>query len=472
MTRLVCSVLVVAVSAACGDNQAGEAADAGVDAPPDAETCSHVRLPDPDPAIEALLVKLEQRMAGERVAGIGIAVLDHGTTVHRATLGSREAGSCDRFTEDTRVRLGRPTRTLTAIAALAAIDEGVIALDAPVTSYLPGFQVSSGDASAVTVRRLLEYSAGVYVPDFMYSCPSQDPVAYWSSIDAMLEVAPGTALASYEEELALLGAVLSAAYEMPFRQVVAINVFEPLGMTATFDHDVFLAGDHGRGGTSLEDPAPCAVWEPVHQAYVSLRDLESLARFVSEGNTSVLSAESHSLLRDAGVPHFIAEYARGYGMDSLPYDADGARQYYSDGDIRGTGAEVNFFVDGFTTVFIENGGSCTYCFTDMIVEALSPHDFHEWLAPIETSRFSEYSGTWVDATSSPARTVTIAADSAGLSVTYNGQPLTLTTFGEDTFELSLFGSTDRLRFWRDSGGAPHILTSQFGRIGPAFHREP
>ena len=456
---------------ACGDDTMAVPDAAPLE--PDAMIeCDRSRTPDPDPAFEALLVRLEQRMMSESVPGLGFAVLDSGTVVKRATLGKRESGSCDPFTTKTRIRLGRPARTLVSVATLVAAAEGKLSLDAPVTSYLTGFHVTNGDASAITIRMLLEHSAGLYVPRFMSQCPAQDLVGYWSSVDASLEFAPGAALASYDEELSLLGAVLSSVYAMPYRDVIQGKLFAPLGMAATYDHEAFLLGEHGRGGVQLEDPPPCAAWEPVHQVYVSLDDMIALATFLTVGNPAVLSSADLALVHDAGARFFAKEYSTGYGLQSLPYDVDGTRLYFTDGDVARTGGEIDYFADGFTVVFLENQGSCTYCFTDVIIEALSSHRFHEWLTPLPVTRFGEYVGTWVDTVSQPARTLTIAFDGDTLEGTYNGLAATFSPWGEDSFEVALFGHSDRVRFWRDGDDTPQILTNQLGNLGAAFHRAP
>ena len=37
--------------------------------------------------------------------------------------------------------------------------------------------------------------------------------------------------------------------------------------------------------------------------------------------------------------------------------------------------------------------------------------------------------------------------------------------------VSIFNVKDRVRFWRNSAGTPVLMTSQFGKLGPAFRRQ-
>jgi CubicO group peptidase (beta-lactamase class C family) len=399
-------------------------------------------------------------------------VLDHGAVIHQTVFGRREAGSCQPFTPNTRIRLGRPARTFVSLAVVAAISEGKLALDEPVTTYVPGFHVTNGTASEITIRRLLDHSAGLYVSGFKNACPSQNLGQYWATVDAQVEFAPGAAVGDWSEELSLLGAALEAVEAKPFRQIIAERIFMPLGMHATYDHDEFLAGDHGRGGYGLEDPAACATWEPVDQVYVSLDDLVRLGGFLANGNTAVLAADKLALVRDAGAAHHEKEFSTGYGMESFEYDQNRARNYFTDGDIHQTGAEIDVFDDGFVAIMLENGSYPTYVVADAMIAKLSTHDFVNYLAPLPKSRWTEYTGTWLDSTSSPSRTLTVSFDGAKLVATFNGVPATLTAYGEDSFDLALFANQDRLRFWRDGAGTTQIITSQLGKIGPAFKRVP
>src|SRR5262249_9715182 len=150
------------------------------------------------------------------------------------------------------------------------------------------------------------------------------------------------------------------------------------------------------------------------------------------------------------------EFATGYGLDSFPYTQDGTREYFSDGDIASYAGEIDVFPSGFSLALVANTGACTYCITDLMVAALSPYVFHDWLAPLPKSRWTEYVGTWQDTLSNPPRTLVISYDAATqkLDATYNGVGNELHAFGEDTFNFLLLGVFDRVRFWRDAQGTP------------------
>ena len=452
------------VLVACHDHSPATAPDATPDVMPDALACPPARTPDPDPAFEQVLRQLESRMATDQVSGAGFAVFDHGTVVHQATLGARQTGACEPFTEHTRIRLGWPTRSITALAALAAIADGQIVPDRPVTDYIP-LHVTNGSADAITIRHLLEHSAGVFISGFNNGCMSQDLVGYWSTVNAQLEYAPGEAVGDYRQELSLLGAILAKQYAKPYGQVVHDLVFAPLGMTtATTDYGEWIAGEHALGGSDLADPGPCALLEPVLQTYVSLDDLVALARRLAQ-------PPFDTVLHDAGKPHFFAEDTTGWGMDSVIYDGPGNhRLYFSDATTASWGGEIDVFDTGKAYVMLENQGADTGPYLDTLITADSGLVFHDPFEPVDTAQWGDYAGCWRDSTSSPPRDITITFDGTNLSGVFAGLPIAFAPLGRDTFSVMMFSFTGRLRFWRDSSGVPQLAASQFGALDPAYRR--
>jgi CubicO group peptidase (beta-lactamase class C family) len=468
---------------ACGDGAKlqPDAGEVPVDAPPD--VCAGVRTPDPDPALEALLQRLELKMQHDDISGLAFAVLDQGEVTRRGHLGVRELGACEPITDHTRVRMGPALRTIDAIAALSLVAEGKLALDEPVKAYVPGFSVTGGAATDVTTRRLLDGTAGLFVPEFEdpHHCPSQDLTTYWATTPVALEHAPGAAIGSSREEISLLGAVIAGAAGKPYRAVIQERVLDKLGMTATFDHAEFLAGEHGRGSVGggpqtspvLFDVDPCGAWEPLHQLYFSLDDGIALARFLTTGDPAVLPAPELAQLRDvSGAQNFFFEYGRGYGLEHLPYDTAGTTLFFTDGSFHGTAAELDLFGDGKAVVYLANEEIPTPSYTDALISTLVGHTFEEVRQPLPVARWTEYAGTWHDAISNPPRDVVIEVVDNQLVGTFSGAHLSFTPIGEDSFKLTMLGESTPVRIWRDAANVPQLVTSQLGLTGPAFHRVP
>jgi CubicO group peptidase (beta-lactamase class C family) len=84
----------------------------------------------------------------KRIVGMVVEIARDGERIYR-----RAAGFADRGL----------TKPVTSIAALALVDRGYVALDEPVTTYLPAFQprLRDGAAAIITVRHLLTHTSGL-----------------------------------------------------------------------------------------------------------------------------------------------------------------------------------------------------------------------------------------------------------------------------------------------------------------------
>lgn len=147
-----------------------------------------------------------------------------------------------RFTWDRRAAVPDPKTTLwdiaslskvvgTASAAAVLVDQGRLALDAPVSRYLPAF--TGGGKESVTVRMLLDHTSGLpaWAPIARNAHGTDDAQAYLFSVP--LARVPG-AVAEYSDLNAILaGLVVSQAASAPLDQAVQETVLDPLGMTAT-----------------------------------------------------------------------------------------------------------------------------------------------------------------------------------------------------------------------------------------------
>ncbi|MFM7273344.1 MAG: serine hydrolase domain-containing protein, partial [Gammaproteobacteria bacterium] len=67
-----------------------------------------------------------------------------------------------RVTPDTLFQYGSITKALTSTLVLRLVQQGLVALDAPVTDYVPEFRPASAElAKRITVRQLLAHSSGL-----------------------------------------------------------------------------------------------------------------------------------------------------------------------------------------------------------------------------------------------------------------------------------------------------------------------
>ena len=203
-----------------------------------------------DAAIDAAL--------GSRIVGCVVQVSEGGKVVYAraAGLADREAGRAMQL--DAIFRLASVTKPIVATAALRMVEAGLIALEDPVTRYLPYFTPKAPDGSVpeITLRQLMTHVSGVSYdvpPDI--SAGTAGPVLTLQEnltrlADVPLKFHPGTGWV-YGMGIDVLGGVL-AAVEGSLGAAVARHVTGPLGMVDT----AFGVTDAARLAVPYADAAP------------------------------------------------------------------------------------------------------------------------------------------------------------------------------------------------------------------------
>ncbi|HHP7239954.1 serine hydrolase [Longibacter sp.] len=112
---------------------------------------------------------LADRMARWNVPGVSIAVIENGELVWAQGYGVTRAGQADSVAAQTRFQAASISKPAAAFAALRLMEDGVLALDAPVNRQLTSWTVPQNEYtrdSSVTLRGLLSHTAGMTVSGF------------------------------------------------------------------------------------------------------------------------------------------------------------------------------------------------------------------------------------------------------------------------------------------------------------------
>ncbi len=126
--------------------------------------------------------------------------------------------------------------SLTKVIALTTecillVDQGKLNLDAPVQRYLPEFRGPMKDQ--VTIRHLLTHSAGLAADLPLFDSTRTREAALRMVDTSPLLSPPGTLFVYSDLSAIVLMQVVERITGRPFDQVLADDVFGPLGMTAT-----------------------------------------------------------------------------------------------------------------------------------------------------------------------------------------------------------------------------------------------
>ncbi len=128
----------------------------------------------------------------------------------------------------------------TTTAVMILFDEGKIALEDPVSKFVPAFV--GGDKSRVTVRMLLEHRSGLPAGRDLWRIANTPADAKFAVVTTDLVCKPGDCYIYSDLGADLLAWVAETAAGEPIDQLLRARVFEPLGMTSTmYRPDVSLA---------------------------------------------------------------------------------------------------------------------------------------------------------------------------------------------------------------------------------------
>ena len=169
------------------------------------------------------------------IPSASIAVLQ-GDRVREFAVGVRNVATLEPATSDTIYQCGSMTKTWTALAFMQLVDEGSVALDAPVRTYLPAFRVADDRVTAeLTPRHLLYHTGGV---EEDYGDPGEDERVYERMIEnsaGALQVHPLGVTHGYSAALgyATLARIMEVVDGKRWDDCMRERLFEPMGLSST-----------------------------------------------------------------------------------------------------------------------------------------------------------------------------------------------------------------------------------------------
>jgi D-alanyl-D-alanine carboxypeptidase len=195
----------------------------------------------------ALSAALERLRTTYGIPGISAAMTFADGTSWTGTVGLAVVAGGRPVTTQTAFAAGSISKTFTAALVLALADEGRLALDAPVHTYLPKLAISR----AITVRELLDHTSGL---DDFFSHAAIDKALLanrarvWTPADALGYVGkpyfkPGMGWHYSNTNYLVLGMVAEAVGGAPLATQLRARFFDPLGLVNT----IYQGVDRPRG---------------------------------------------------------------------------------------------------------------------------------------------------------------------------------------------------------------------------------
>lgn len=264
----------------------------------------------------------------EDLAGWGVTNVDHPLAVDADTL----------------FQIASVTKTMTATVIMRLVERGDIALDAPIRTYIPSFQLKDAEAAKrATVKHLVTHTGGWLGDCFADFGNGEDALARY--VAAMVELEQLTPLGEIwhysNSSFTVLGRIIEVVTGSTYEEAMRALLFGPLGM----DHTVMSAGDAIVMRTAVghqiidEQPRVATPWAfprattPVGGAVSTVRDLLRYARFhLGDGyapdGTRLLSKQTLDLMR---TPLADADLDRKVGISWFLRDVQGVWLQYHGG---------------------------------------------------------------------------------------------------------------------------------------------
>ncbi|MCZ4123061.1 serine hydrolase domain-containing protein [Streptomyces sp. H39-S7] len=196
-------------------------------------------LPQPD--LDALHQVFTQVMAGGAPGVMTRIDGDSGETVHRETAGVADRSDGQAMNTDARFRIGSITKSFSTVVLLQLVQEGKVALDTSVDTYLPGLLSDR----TITVRHLLTHRSGLwdYTNDmFADTVPGFEAVrnkvfTYQELVKLSLAhpatAEPGAAYQYSNTNFVVVGALIEKITGQPVRTEYEQRIIDPLNLTST-----------------------------------------------------------------------------------------------------------------------------------------------------------------------------------------------------------------------------------------------
>lgn len=211
--------------------------------------------PQPEwPQDRPIYATLDAAVQGEtarwQVPGIGVAVLHNGEVTATAA-GIRSIATKMPFTVATISQIGSISKVFTTTLVMSLVDEGVLDLDEPVTTYVPDLKLADDHArSVLTLRHLLCHSGGFEGDRFLDYGRGDD--AYERSMQEMDTLQqwfqPGELFSYCNVGFYLVPLIIQRVTGKVPEALMQERIFTPLGMeTTTFYAEDAITRDHAVG---------------------------------------------------------------------------------------------------------------------------------------------------------------------------------------------------------------------------------
>ncbi len=221
----------------------------------------------PDIDVARFEAMAQQMVAGGRIPGLAVAIVQNGRVISARGYGVTDARGGVPVDAHTVFRLASLSKSFAGTVTGMLVNDGVLRWDSRLIDYVPDFRLSSpGAASQVTLADLLSHRVGLTRNAFDRDIEANAEFHALTQklANVPMTCAPGQCYAYQNVAFSLIGDVVFAATGQFFSEAVTRRIFKPLGMNdASYGLDGIEASARwakphvrGRGGWVSLTPKP------------------------------------------------------------------------------------------------------------------------------------------------------------------------------------------------------------------------
>jgi len=433
-------------------------------------------------------------MEEQNIPALSIALVDRDGIIWSNCYGSFGEGSTLPNTSETLFSIQSVSKSFTSLAILMAVDEGLLDLDAPLSSYIPGFSIHSYydeiPLDIITLRHLLSHTAGLSHEAPVgnnYTSENPDFEDHVKSIQLITLRYPVGQRYSYSNlGIDLAAYILQVVSGKPFYQYLQESVFDPLGMkNSSANPDVILGSQNRAAGYSngREEKRVIIPMQGAGGVYASINDMAKFVQFhLKNGNLDGKELISASLLEEMYTIPFPAEsQTSGYALGIDTYTKYNSLFLNHGGGGYGYLADMAWYKElGIGAVVLTNSvnhrlqGSLYHEILDKLIKsqfnqvtsAAASDEGEEYR--METGKLKNLAGDYVGRSGS----MQVSIHKGSLAVNEGTSLIPLTFYAENEAVLSRDGYKDRYRFILDDQGYPDYMVKLNGGLTWDYNEGP
>ena len=276
------------------------------------------------------------RMEHYKVPGISIAIVQDGKIGWAKGYGMANTQSGTEVDTTTIFQAGSISKPLAALAALKLVEDGTIALDEDVNTYLKDWKIPESKFTQnekVTLRRLLTHTAGMTVHGFpgyqqTDTFPSVNQVlnGKGNTPEIVVDTLPGSIWRYSGGGYTVMEKVVEDVSGLPLEVYMASNILQPLGMTNSTYEQPLGTAYHSKASAAYDSEGAIieGLWHNYpEQAAAGLwttpRDLATYCIAIQE----ILKGKEDAVLSKQTVEAMLTKHKNDWGLGpSLRWEAD------------------------------------------------------------------------------------------------------------------------------------------------------